>query len=156
MADSQGAVVEQNAREVVLGQETRSDGARRIQVCQFPETMVPCKVVLGLILRLCVVDSILEVDIRVQMRVSWRGCRCNGGVAFEALWRERGRNGVWGSRETSWLFVGWEGLCRHGREGFASRPEGGVVWFGDVHRGGHAGQSHGDAGGVVAVDGSHG
>ena len=72
MTDGEGTVFEENAGEMVLGKETRSDGSNGIQVIQFAET-ASSQTTLRCVLSLGVLDSIFEVDVRVHMDRSGRG-----------------------------------------------------------------------------------
>ena len=89
MTDGEGTVFEENAGEMVLGQETRSDGSNGIQVIQFAET-ASSQATLGGVLSLGVLDGIFEVDVRVDMDGSGRSEGSSGSAVLVGLGRKGG------------------------------------------------------------------
>lgn len=91
MADRQGAVVEQDARQMVLGQQARSNGTGRVHVRQAIRTGADHGPMVRMVLGLGVFDGILQVQIGIEMHRSGRGWRSARHPTAVAL----GQNG-WG------------------------------------------------------------
>ena len=85
MTNGEWAVVEEDFWQMVFSQKCRSNGTSRVKGCQVPVVGGKRQTTLGLILRLRVVDRILEVDIRVDKCMSWRGRRPSGTTVLVGL-----------------------------------------------------------------------
>ena len=157
VADGEGAVAEEDAGEVVFGEEAGGDGAGGVEPGEVAGVMAQREATLGLVLSFGVVDCILQVYVRVHVgRAGGGSGRHGGGAAFvvEGVGRQRRGDGVGGRGQHAGLLLGREGPGGDSGEAVAARPEASVVRLGDIDGCGHASQSHGDAGAVLG-DGSH-
>ena len=153
MTDGKGTVFEENAGEMVLGQETGGDGSDGIQVIQLAEATSSQTTLRG-VLSLGVLDRIFEVDVRVDMDGSGRSEGSRGRAVLVGLGRKGGRDGVGRSRETGVMVLDGQRSGGHGSEGVLAGPEV-VTGFGDVDRLRHSSQSQSDARVGVAAGRSH-
>ena len=153
MTDGEGTVFEENAGEMVLGKETRGDGSDGIQVIQFAETASSQTTLRG-VLSLGVLDSIFQVNVRVDVGRSGRSEGSSRRAVLVGLGRKGGRDGVGRSRETGVMFLDGQRSGSDGSEGILANPEV-VTGFGDVDRLRHSSQSQSDARVGVAAGRSH-
>lgn len=98
MANRQGAVLEQNTRKMMLGQQARSDGPCRVHIGQAIQTTADDSPMVRKVLGIGVVEGILQVQIRIDMHRGgrgWRGARSTTSIAL-------GRNGRGDGIGRSW------------------------------------------------------
>lgn len=105
VADGERAVGQQDVREVVFGEEVGGDGPGGVEAREVVAVVVEREAAaLGLVLRFCVVDGVLEVDVGVNVGgAGWGSGRRGGGVALVVVvvvveglgWQRRG-DGVGG------------------------------------------------------------
>ena len=153
MADGEGTVLEEDAGEVVLGQQTRSDRSDRIQVIQFAKT-TSRKTALRDVLGLGVLDSIFEIDVGIHMGGSRRRERSSRSAALVGLGRKGRRDGVGRSRKTGVLLLDRQRSGGHGSEAVLAGPEV-VARLEDVDGLRHSSQGQSDARVGIGTGRSH-
>lgn len=153
MTDGEGTVFEEDAGEMMLGKETRGDCSNGIQVIQLAET-TSCQTTLRGVLGLGVLDSIFEIDVRVDMGRSGRGERSSRSAVLVGPGRKGGRDGVGRSGKTGVMLLDGQRSGGHGSKGVLAGPEV-VAGLGDSDRLRHSSQSQSDARVGVGTGRSH-
>lgn len=152
VTDRQRSIVDQYPGEVVFGQQSRRDGSCRVQIGQTIQTTATTETVWRLILRVGMIDGILEINVGIHVGRCWRRWRCLGRTAFEDLgWKGRGDGIGRGEKPDVVLLVARKRLGSDGGEAFPALPEASIARFRDVNGRGHAGQGQRNARVVVVV-----
>jgi hypothetical protein len=99
-------MVEEDIGEVMLRQKAGRDRSGRIQTCQVSISRRQSKLALRLILRVCMIDRILKIDVGVAKRLCWRGGRAGLGVIFKSLGRQGRGDGIGGGGKSGGLHAG--------------------------------------------------
>ena len=153
MTDGEGTVLEEDAGEVVLGKQTRSDGSNRIQIIQLAET-ASCQTVLRGVLGLGVLDSIFQINVGIHMIRRRRSERTSRSAALVGLGRKGRRDGVGRSRKAGVLLLDRQRSGGHGSKAVFASPEV-VAWFQDIDGLRHSSQGQSDARVGVGTGRSH-
>ena len=153
VTDGEGTVFEEDAGQVVLGKQTRSNRSNGIQVVQFAET-TSSQTTLRAILGLGMFDGVFEIDVGVDVSRSGRSQRSSRGAALVGLGRKRRRDGVGRGRKTGGMLLDGQRPGSDGSEAVLAGPEV-VAWFGDVNRLRHSSQSQSDARVGIGAGRSH-
>jgi hypothetical protein len=105
VTNSQRSVLKEDIWQVVLCEETRSDGSCSVKPGKVATASLESKATLRLILSLGMFDSVQEVYIRVNRARLGRWWAI-GLMHLVCLRRKRRRDGVWGSRQSCLVVLG--------------------------------------------------